>query len=126
MGTTSMLMLIRRTVTGEDVANLRFELRVECKRIWSWLCSTCSNPESEKKRSFPDDKMSTSSQSRRPEVVVTTDMKDPCSRQRTRSSTFIVCESLLPIRYHGEYYLKVPLRVLVESTSSVSPTHYPR
>jgi len=31
----------------------------------------------------------------------------------------------LRIRSHGEYYLKVPLRVLVESTSRVSPTHYP-
>jgi hypothetical protein len=30
-------------------------------------------------------------------------------------------ESLLPIRSHGEYYLKVPLRVLVKSTSRVSP-----
>ena len=49
-----------------------------------------------------------------------------CARQRTRSSTFIVSESLFPIRSHGEYYLKVLLRVLVESTSRVSPTHYPR
>jgi hypothetical protein len=27
---------------------------------------------------------------------------------------------------HGEYHLEVPLRVLVESTSRISPTHYPR
>jgi hypothetical protein len=47
-----------------------------------------------------------------------------CTRQRARSST--VSESLFPIRSHGEYYLKVPLRVFVESTSRVSPTHYPR
>ncbi len=40
-----------------------------------------------------------------------------CARQRARSSTFIVSESLFPIRSHGEHYLKVPLRVLVESTS---------
>jgi len=44
-----------------------------------------------------------------------------CARQRARSSTLIVFESLFPIRSHGEYYLKVPLRVLVESTSRVSP-----
>ena len=44
-----------------------------------------------------------------------------CARQRARSSTFIVSESLFPIRSHGEYYLKVPLRVLVESTSRVDP-----
>jgi hypothetical protein len=45
-----------------------------------------------------------------------------CARQRTRSSTFLVSstfidtvsESLFPIRSHGKYYLKVPLRVLVE------------
>ena len=43
-----------------------------------------------------------------------------CTRQRARSSTFIVSESLFPIRSHGEYYLKVPLRVLVESTSFIS------
>ena len=49
-----------------------------------------------------------------------------CARQRAHSSTFIVSESLFPIRSHGEYYLKVPLRVLVESTSRVIPTHYPR
>ncbi len=50
-----------------------------------------------------------------------------CVRQRARSSTFIVPESLFPIKSHGECYLttsKVPLRVLVESTSRVSPTHY--
>jgi hypothetical protein len=52
----------------------------------------------------------------------------PMSRlfQRAHSSTFIVSESLFPTRSHGEYYLKVRLRVLVESTSRVSPTHYPR
>jgi hypothetical protein len=49
-----------------------------------------------------------------------------CARQRARSSTFIASESLFPIRSHGEYYLKVPLRVLVESTSRVSHIHYPR
>jgi hypothetical protein len=57
-------------------------------------------------------------------------MSDPsCARQRARSSTFIVSESLFPIRSHREYYLKVPPRVFVESTcttSRVSPTHYPR
>jgi hypothetical protein len=37
------------------------------------------------------------------------------------SSTFIVSESLFPIKSHGEYYLKVPFRVLVESTSRVHP-----
>ena len=31
-----------------------------------------------------------------------------------------------PIRSLGVYYLIVPLRVLVVSTSRVSPTHYPR
>ncbi len=49
-----------------------------------------------------------------------------CARQHACSSTFIVSESLFPIRSHGEYYLKVPLRVLVESTSRVSSTHTPR
>ncbi len=49
-----------------------------------------------------------------------------CARQRARSSTFIVSESLFPIRSHGQYYLKVPLGILVESTSRVSPIHYPR
>ena len=46
--------------------------------------------------------------------------------QCARSSTLIVFESLFLIRSHGEYYLKVPvpLRVLLESTSRVSPTHY--
>ena len=44
-----------------------------------------------------------------------------CARQRARSSTFIVSESLFPIRSHGEYCLKVPLRVLVEYTSRVRP-----
>jgi hypothetical protein len=44
-----------------------------------------------------------------------------CARQRARSSTFIVSESLFPIRSHGEYYLKVPLRVLVEFSNPVSP-----
>ncbi len=48
-----------------------------------------------------------------------------CARHRACSSTFIVSESLFPIRSHGEYYLIVPLRVLAESTSRVSPTHYP-
>ncbi len=46
--------------------------------------------------------------------------------ERARSSTFMVSESPFSIRSHGEYYLKVPLIVLVESTSRVSPTHYPR
>ncbi len=49
-----------------------------------------------------------------------------CTSLRTRSSTFIVSESLFPIKSHGEYYLKVPFRVLVESTHRVTPTHYPR
>jgi hypothetical protein len=40
------------------------------------------------------------------------DSEASCARQRARSSTFIVSESLFPIRSHGEYYLKVPLRVL--------------
>jgi hypothetical protein len=54
-------------------------------------------------------------------------MSDPsCARHREHSSTFIVSESLFPIRSHGEYYLKVPLWVSVESTSRGSPTHYPR
>jgi hypothetical protein len=48
-----------------------------------------------------------------------------CTRQRARSSTFIVCESLFPIRSHGEYYLQVPRRVSVETTSRSAP-HYPR
>jgi hypothetical protein len=47
-----------------------------------------------------------------------------CTCQRARSSTFIVCESLFPIRCHGEYYFKVPLRVLVVSTSGVSHPHH--
>ena len=46
-----------------------------------------------------------------------------CARQRARSSSFIVSESLFPIRSHGEYYLKVPLQVLVESTSRVTAPH---
>jgi hypothetical protein len=39
-----------------------------------------------------------------------------------RPPGYFVFESLFPITCHGEYYLKVPLRVLVQSTSRVSPT----
>ena len=35
-----------------------------------------------------------------------------CARQRARSSTFIVSESLFPLRSHGEYYLKVLLHTV--------------
>ncbi len=48
------------------------------------------------------------------------------ARQHVRFSTFIVSESLFPIRSHGEYYLKVPLRILIGSTSKFSPPHYPK
>jgi hypothetical protein len=49
-----------------------------------------------------------------------------CARQRASSSTFVVCESLFPIRSHGEYYLKVPLRVLVESSApNTTPGDHP-
>ncbi len=63
----------------------------------------------------------------RPDLSLSDRMSDSsCARQRARSSIFVVSESLFPIRSHGEYNLKVPLRVLVESTSRVSPKHYPR
>ncbi len=52
-----------------------------------------------------------------PDLSLTRMSDSSCARQRARSSTFIVSESLFPTRSHGEYYLKVPLMVLVESTS---------
>ena len=60
---------------------------------------------------------------RQPDLSLT-EGDSSCARQRARFSTFIVSESLFPTRSHGEYYLKVPLWVLVESTSRVSPTHF--
>ncbi len=50
-----------------------------------------------------------------------------CARQRTRSSTFMVSESLFPVRSHSKckmYPLKVPLRVLVESASTSETSRY--
>ncbi len=40
---------------------------------------------------------------------------------RARSWTFIVSELLFPIRSHGEYYLKVTLRVLVSPLPGSAP-----